>query len=239
LRGVNLNENEAPEDMVSLRLWVDEYRIISLRRRRLRAVVDIRESLEGGFGPQNSADFIARLTARLFERMEPTLSALDEKMDEIEETLLETLDSAYRKEITALRKQAIALRRYIAPQKDAMAQLRNMELDWLDQQSKYSIQESADRLLRYVEDLDALRERGQIIKEELAAGLSDQMNRNMYILSLVAAIFLPLGFLTGLLGINVGGMPGADEPLAFWIVCGVCVAFSILLAAIFRRLKWL
>jgi Mg2+ and Co2+ transporter CorA len=106
-----------------------------------------------------------------------------------------------------------------------MSHLRSCDFSWIDQTHKRRIQEALDRVIRYVEDLDATRERAQIVKDELANALADKMNKNMYVLSIVAAIFLPLGFLTGLIGINVGGMPGVDYNLAFWIVCLICVGF--------------
>ena len=58
-------------------------------------------------------------------------------------------------------------------------------------------------------------------------------------LTIVAGIFLPLSFLTGLLGINVGGMPGADNPEAFWVVVTACLAVFVTLIVVFRRLRWL
>ena len=67
------------------------------------------------------------------------------------------------------------------------------------------MREVSDQLARYLEDLDEARDRAAVTQEELVNRLSEQMNNKMYILSIVAAIFLPLGFLTGLLGINVGG----------------------------------
>ncbi|MEM8498079.1 MAG: CorA family divalent cation transporter [Pseudomonadota bacterium] len=55
-----------------------------------------------------------------------------------------------------------------------------------------------------------------MVKDELASSLSDQLNRNWYVLSLAAAIFLPLGFLTGVFGINVAGMLGVDHKAPFY-----------------------
>lgn len=239
LRGVNLNENADPEDMISVRLWIDNARIITIQRRGLKAIKDIKERLEKGKGPKNAGDFITMLTDRLFSRMEPVFSDLEERLDTLEEDVMEHPDASERKKITALRKQAILLRRYIAPQKDVMVHLRTAEFKWLDVTHKRRIQESLDRITRYVEDLDAIRERAQIIKDELASALADKMNKNMYVLSIVAAIFLPLGFLTGLLGINVGGMPGAESDIAFWIVCLMCVAFMAVIGGLFKYLKWL
>lgn len=238
LRGVNLNENAEPEDMISIRMWVDQYRIISIRRRPLRAVKDIHERLMSGKGPTNSGQFITMLAGSLFERMEPVFQGLDERLDNTEERVMEVPEIEDRQEITMIRKQAIIFRRYIAPQRDVIAHLRVSELPWLDQTHRRRLQEIHDRVVRYTEDLDMIRERAQIIKEELTSTLSDKLNKNMYLLSVIAAIFLPLGFLTGLLGINVGGIPGAENNHSFWIFCGMLIVLIGIQTLLFKKLKW-
>ncbi|MAZ03296.1 MAG: zinc transporter ZntB [Sneathiella sp.] len=238
LRGVNLNENADPEDMVSIRLWIDQARIISVQRRQLKAVLDIEERIKVSKGPKDAGQFINMLISRLNERMAPVLLELDEETDNVEEKILENPDTIFREQIIGIRKEAIVLRRYMAPQKDAIGQLRLSELRWLDTSHRRHLQESYDHLTRYVEDLDAIRERAQIVKDELANIIADRLNRNLYVLSVIAAIFLPLGFLTGLLGINVGGIPGVENPHAFYIFSGilmVLVGFQVLL---FKKLKW-
>lgn len=238
LRGVNLNENSSPEDMISIRLWIDEHRIISVQRRPLKAVKDIYNKLEKGKGPKNAGDFVALLAARLFERMEPIFTDMDEKLDSIEEAVIENPDISERKLITDIRKKAIIFRRYIAPQRDVIMHLRTSNQTWLTDMHKRKLQESLDRVMRYVEDLEAIRERAQIVKDELSSVLADNMNKNMYVLSVIAAIFLPLGFFTGLMGINIGGMPGVDNTNAFWIFSGVLTAMVVLQVIIFKKLKW-
>lgn len=238
LRGVNLNRDADPEDMVSIRLWVDQYRIISIRRRKLKVIWDIEEKLKTGKVPENSGHFICMLISRLFERMEPVLSGLDDLTDHIEEQVLENADNSLRESIINVRKQAIMYRRYMAPQRDAIGQLRMSDVGWLEDTHKRQLQECHNHVTRYVEDLDAIRERAQIVKDELANILSDKLNRNMYVLSVVAAIFLPLGFLTGLLGINVGGIPGANDGNAFWVFCGILITVVVLQIFTFKKLKW-
>lgn len=238
LRGVNLNKNSDPEDMVSIRLWVDEHRIISIRRRKLKAIWDMNEKFKIGKGPADAGHFICMLVSRLFERMEPVLSGLDELTDDVEEQVLESANSTLRENIISVRKQAIMYRRYMAPQRDAIGQLRMSDVAWLTDKHKRHLQESHNQIMRYVEDLDAIRERAQIVKDELANILADRLNKNMYVLSVVAAIFLPLGFLTGLLGINVGGIPGTDNDYAFWLFCGLLVGVVAIQVIIFKKLKW-
>lgn len=238
LRGVNLNENSDPEDMVSIRLWIDNNRIISVRRRKLKAVSDLEEKINLSKGPKNAGDFICMLSARLFERMESSLTSLDESIDDIEEKMLEKADSKLREEIVNIRKQAILFRKYMAPQRDAIGQLRTCETSWLNNNHQRHLHEIYNHVIRYVEDLDTTRERAQIVKDELANILADNLNKNMYLLSVIAAIFLPLGFFTGLLGINVGGIPGTEDPSAFWIVVSSMVIILIIQIAIFKKLKW-
>lgn len=238
LRGVNLNENADPEDMISVRIWADDHRIITVRRRKLRAIQDMREKLEEGTGPKGPGDFIAMLSARLFERMEPVFSELDDRLDVCEEEVIEEADVELRSKITEIRKEAIIYRRYVAPQKDVISHLRSSELPWLETSHKRKLQENLDRITRYIEDLDAIRERAQIVKDELANALADRLNKNMYMLSIVAAIFLPLGFLTGLLGINVGGIPGADYDMSFAIFCAILTVVVAIQIALFKWLKW-
>lgn len=238
LRGVNLNQNADPEDMVSIRLWIDKHRIISLQRRQLRAVLDIEEKIKEGKAPQNAGQFICMLISKLCERMEPVLIALDELTDNVEEKILESPDNSMRESIIDIRKQAIILRRYMAPQKDAVGQLRASDLEWIEVTHKRHLQENYDRVMRYVEDLDAIRERSQIVKDELVNILTDRLNKNMYVLSVIAAIFLPLGFLTGLLGVNLGGIPGAENTMAFWIF-SVSLTFIVVIQIIlFKKFRW-
>ena len=83
-----------------------------------------------------------------------------------------------------------------------------------------------------------VRERAHIIKDELTNALSEKINRNLYFFSVIAAIFLPLGFLTGLLGVNLGGLPGADNPAGFIIFSSILMGVVTLQIALFKWLKW-
>ena len=123
-------------------------------------------------------------------------------------------------------------------QRDAFAKLIIEKITWLDEDSRLRLREVSDRLIRHIEDLDAVRERAAVTQEELLSRLSDQMNTRMYVLSVVAAIFLPLGFLTGLLGINVGGIPGTDNPWAFLMFLVFIIGIFIGQMLWFRSKKW-
>jgi zinc transporter len=235
LRGANLNPGAQPEDLVSLRTWVDAERVITVRRRRLKAVLDVQASIEAGAGPQGAGGLLVALMERLTERLMPVVERLHAAIDHLEVAALEAAGEETRSELAAARRRTIALRRYITPQRDAIVSLCGAHTPLIGDQERLRLRECADRVTRYVEDLDALRERAAVANDELHTRLAETMNRRMYILSLVAAVFLPLGLITGLLGVNVGGIPLRDSNLGFWIVTGLLVALGVVAVVLLRR----
>ena len=235
LRGVNLNPGADPEDMISLRIWIEERRVITLRHRRVMAVEDLLKALEGGNGPRTAGEFLVEICDLLATRMGIVLSNLDDDVDRLEDEVLTAERYELRTRLAEIRRQAIGLRRYLAPQRDAMTRLFTERVGWLTEMDRTYLREVSDRVLRYVEDIDSARERATVAQDTLNGRLSEQMNRNMYVMSIVAGVFLPLGLLTGLLGINVGGMPGVDSPIAFALVCGLLVVIAIAEIWFFRK----
>lgn len=238
LRGINMNSGAEPDDMVAIRLWVDEQRIISTRERVLFSVRDIAERLDAGKGPAGAADFLIALADRLVWRITDTVDKCEDLVADLEDQVLESGSKSLRLHLATLRRQTISLRRYLAPQRDALAKLITEKIPWFDDGNRLKLREVSDRLIRNIEDLDAVRERAAVTQEELLSRLSDQMNTRMYVLSVVAAIFLPLGFLTGLLGINVGGIPGAENPGAFLLFLVFLVGIVAAQVLLFRLKNW-
>lgn len=178
---------------------------------------------------------IAKLALRLADRAEPTVAELNERVDALEERALDDSVIQSRGELADIRRTAIVLRRYMVPQRGALTTLEIEDLGWLADRDRARLREAAERVTRLGEDLDAIRDRSQVVHDQMMDLRAEQMNRNMLVLSVVAAIFLPLGLLTGLLGINVGGIPGTTYNGAFAIVCGLLVAIVLVQLWLFRR----
>jgi zinc transporter len=239
LRGVNCNPGEDPEDMVAIRMLLTEHRIISMRYRRVMAVQDIQKAIEKGKGPISAGEFLVMITELIADRMGDVVAEIDDKIGEMEDTVLTAESHELRTKLADLRRTSISLRRYIAPQRDVLARLLHDRISWIADMDRAHLREVAERTARFVEDIDSAREKAAVTQEELNNRLSEQMNKAMYVLSIVAAIFLPLGLLTGLLGINVGGIPGTESKWAFSLVTAILVGLAILLVVWFKKLRWL
>ena len=239
LRGVNMNPGADPEDMVSIRVWIDQHRIISTRRRRLLSIDDICESLNAGKGPTGSGDFLVVLIERLADRIGGFVESIEDRMDDAEDEISKGKAPGFRQRLSALRRQIAEVRRFLAPQRDALDRLTRQSSSWLSDAEAQSLRQEADRITRFLEDLDLARERAVVLQEELLSLIAQEQNARMYVLSVVAAIFLPLTFITGLLGMNVGGLPGLDSNAGFAWSIVVMIAAGAGLLMFFRWKKWL
>lgn len=238
LRGVNTNPDEEPEDMVSLRVWIEKDRIITIERRKVASIRHIDQLMIERKGPKNAGDFLAMLSSHLFENMEVALGRLHDRLDDLEEKAMKPAQTDLRREALDIRRAAITFRRYVAPQRDVLAHLRFAEEEWISSNNQRSFQEDLDQIIRTLEDLDLMRERAQITYETINSALAQRTNRHLYFLSGIATIFMPLTFVTGLFGMNVAGIPEANHPHAFAFICVATIGLALLQALIFKIMKW-
>ena len=239
LRGVNLNPDAAPEDMVSLRVFADARRVISLRLRPLRSTEVVIQQLAAGRGPKTASEVLISLAEALTEHVEDLITLLAEKVDEEEDRL--EADSRYtpsQDKLLALRRRAASLRRFLLPQSEIYAQLARKRLPWFVDDDTDYWNELSNRLIRYLEELELVRERVNLVLEAEERRMRERMNRTMYLLAIITGFFLPMSFLTGLLGVNVGGIPGSESPYGFALACALIAAVALFQWWVFRRLKW-
>ncbi len=238
LRGVNTNPGADPEDMVSIRIFTDGQRVITTRRRRLLSIRDITEAIDADQGPAGAGALVADLAQRLTERMSQVITELDDRIDELEEEVLKGAGRELQHDLLDLRREMLKLRRYLSPQREALSQMQACKCEWLGSDDRIQIREANNMVIRYLEDLDSAKDRASVAHEAISNHLAEEMNSRMYVLSLVAALFLPLGFLTGLLGINVGGIPLAEDPHGFFEIVLILVVLVAVQILIFMRKKW-
>lgn len=239
LRGVNTNPGADPEDMVSVRIWLERNRLISTRRRRLLSVVDVHEALLAGTGPRSRGEFLILVIEGIANRIGDFVDGIEDRISELEDRLGAGATIELRSAIADVRRQIASVRRFLAPQRDALDRLIRHHNELLSSDETHRLREEADRITRHLEDLDLARERTLVLQEELQGRLAEEQNARMYVLSVVAAIFLPLTFVTGLLGMNVGGLPGTENPQGFAVAMIVMLAATGGLVAYFRWKRWI
>ncbi|MGJ3255291.1 MAG: zinc transporter ZntB [Alcanivorax sp.] len=237
LRGVNLNPGARPEDMIALRMWVGPAGLVSTQKRALLSVEAVKQTLDSLQGPASISTLVAELVDQLIWRMEEVIENLESEVEGCAMQLEEAPTSSLTPQLSLLRRRAITLRRYLAPQREALIKLQNEAL--FAAADTMLIREATDRLQRLLEDLDAAREHATLLQEEVFSVQNEAINDRMYLLAIISALFLPLGFLTGLFGINVGGLPGVEDPHAFWWFCSGVGVIALGVAIWMRKRRWL
>lgn len=238
LRGLSAMEDDSGDPLVSIRIWADDARVLSVSYRPLAALEPmIANMVAGKVG--DPGDLIAGLAQEITAALDPDVAELGDGLDEIESALTDLGPAEARRRVSEIRATAISYRRFIAPQRQALERLSLTEAEWMHPDDRLHLQEAADRCARMAEELEAVRERSALAHEELTDLRAEHMNRQALIISVVALVFLPLTFLTGLLGMNVEGIPFAHEPWAFVGVVGVCVAMAIGIGGWFAATHWL
>ena len=238
LRGVNFNPGADPEDMISLRAWIEKRRIITTRARRLMATRDVEERFARGTGPKDEIDCLFELAQALLVRVGHVVEELSDDVDALEDQVVSGDMSKVRESLSHARKRAIAIRRHLAPQREALARLQGERHEMLDAIDAVHFRELADETTRYIEELDSVRERASVVQDEVLNRLTERQNRNSYVLTVVAAIMLPLSFITSLFGVSVGGIPFAGDPNAFWVLLAILAVIVGLEVVVFKWTKW-
>ena len=238
LRAINFHPDRENDDMVSVRLWIDEKRVISVVKKSLKSADEIAELFHKGTGPKSIGEFVVLLTKHILNHMEPVIGEIDECTENWEEELPEGEHHEIFSSLSDARKQVLGLRRHLAPERDVIFQLGHSHMTFFTKLEARQIKELHERATNYVEELDHIKERIATLIDELRSRLATHSNRAMYMFSLVAVIFLPLTFLTGLFGINVGGIPGSDAPFAFAIFSTIMLAIAFGLVWFFKRIRW-
>jgi len=241
LRGVNRHDPENPEDLVPVRMWIDRSRVISLRDKDhyLMALREIREALIKGKGPVRPGELFARIADKIVRHVEPVVSELEGEVDALSAGFDQWDTGLVRDRLADYRSHAIQLRRFLTPQREALYRLQLEDATWLTKRDKVRIREVTDRTLRFLEDLDAIRDRTMILHEDLTAMVAERIAKTSNRLTAITAMALPPTLIAGVLGMNLAGIPFADRSWAFAGVSALIVVMLPLEYWLLRRLKWL
>lgn len=240
LRGVNLEEKTRIE-LVPLHVWVDRRRAVTLRDKHhpLSALRDIRLALQLGHGPKLPGTLIARIAEKVVRDLQPALDDMEDDIEALEDQCLEGGSAQLRHRLADIRRRAVQLRRYFGPQREALSYLRAEETPLLDKRDRLRLRAVGDLISRHIEELDSFRDRLTIMHEDMSAVVSEQIARTTHRFSVIAALLLPPSLIAGMLGTNIGGIPGQQSHYAFLTLSALILIMLAGQIVVLRTMKWL
>jgi zinc transporter len=152
------------------------------------------------------------------------------RVDGIEDKLLANRVTISRRELGSLRRMLVRLQRLLAPEPAALFRLLSRPPQWIDDKDLQSLRQSAEEFSAAVGDTAVLVERVRLIQEELGAISNEQTSRTLFILTVVTVLALPINLVAGLFGMNVGGIPFAENGVGFALIVTTLASVTGLLA---------
>ncbi len=229
-----------PEDMVSMRIWIDERRVITTREEDVDPILELAEDISQGRGPATPGDFLCDL-------IEEHLAEVSEQVEMLEDGVgsasaafwFSTRRKRHARAWPVPRPRSLAFFVIFGPQRAVLQTLTTLVVPPLNIITRGPTGGHLNQLLRLLETLENLRDRIDILSDQANRIQERQLNQSSYVFAVVSTIFLPLNFVTGLFGADLLGLPFADATNGFWVLVGLCLLMSVGLVAVFRWFKWL
>lgn len=220
-----------PSDISSVCLSVDRRLVVSARRKPLQAVERLRQAVRGGESLASSVVLLTHLLRDQADVLTRIVRDATGKVDRIEDSLLSGKLKLKRADLGALRRVLVRLQRLLAPEPAALFRLLQRPPTWANEADRQELRESTEEFAVVLNDMAALQERIKLLQEEIAALASEANNRSLYVLTIVTVLALPINIIAGLLGMNVGGIPLADDAGGFWVIAGIVMLFTVVAGA--------
>lgn len=229
-----------PEQIASLRFYLNQTHLISTRRQPCSAADQLRTEINGGRYFASTPQLLMHLFESQVAKLDETTGGARGLLDDIEDQILAGQVRKQQIKLGGIRRLTVRLNHHFSPEHRMLQRLYRRPLDWFSQEDRAALGEVVEEFHELVDDLIETQERAKLLQEELAARMTEQTNSNLYVLSLFTALLLPPSLIAGIFGMNVAGVPGVLEgnTMAFWWVMLSMIGVSgfILLVLIWRRL---
>jgi magnesium transporter len=236
------DHSDDAEALREVHLFISGQYLVSVHREPLPPLDHQRDQLDGR--ALHSEQFlIYRVLDSLTDSFFPILADMDDEIDDLEAAMLATPTEAQLERLFSLKRQLVALRKVVTPQRDLFARSIDQlaELPGLQLDERDYFRDIYDHLIRISDLIDSYRDLLSGATDLYLSTTSNRQNEVMKQLTVIATVFLPLSFITGFFGQNFGFMVNhvINMTWTFWALgLGSMVVTCVLLLVYFRRKGW-
>lgn len=216
-----------PSDISTLWLSVGPHLVVSARLQPLRSIDRLRDAVKKGARLRSSIDLLVHLMHDQGDVLVNIVRGTSARVDEIEDKLLAGKLETKRASLGSLRRLLVRLQRLLAPEPAAMFRLLKSPPVWMQQDDVEDLRQSTEEFNVTLSDMTALQERIKLLQEEIAGRVAEANNRSLFVLTIVTVLALPINIMTGMFGMNVGGIPLAEHPWGFWLVVSLITLITL------------
>lgn len=224
------------EDVGALRWVIGEDFLLTGRRDALHATRMTAEALNRGEPANNPSALLEQIIEYIIDDITDAVVRLLDETDSVEDQIL--LDRLHDgpQRVGAIRRTAVRLHRQLS---GLHVLFRRFAETQSGRSAPDAVKAAAQRLLQRVDglhhDVQSVQDRARLLQDEIAARSASRTNRQLYVLSLLTALFLPATFITGLFGINVKGLPWVESDFGAPAVALTCMGAALFTLILLRK----
>jgi zinc transporter len=211
--------------------------VVTARPARCHVLAQVHDDVLNGRCFPNPLDLLAALVNEFSITSHDLLIEIGARLNECEEKLLDHEENEDSKMLGMARRNLLYLHRQVIPVFGILTNMLLQRPDWFDEDSVVEFRRIAERLDALHDDINLGRERAHTLQEDFHAQEAEQTNRRLTVLTVVSALLLPPTFITGLFGMNVGGLPLEHDSLGFFVAGAVMTASIVGMLIILRRIR--
>ncbi len=220
-------------------LWVHVTHklVVSARRKPLQSIERLRQAVRNGEPIRSSVELLIHLLRDQADVLMKIVRDAVNRVDGVEDDLLAERISRKRTDLGTMRRVLVRLQRLLAPEPSALFRLLQRPPAWVTEIDKQELRQSTEEFSVVLSDLSSLQERIKLLQEEIAARVNEENSRSLFVLTIVTVLALPINMIAGLLGMNVGGIPLANDTNGFWIVVSIVSSITVVAAWLLFRIQ--
>ncbi len=224
-----------PSEISTLWMHVTPNIVISARRKPLKSVDRLRQSVQNGARITSTVELLTRLLRDQADVLMGIVRDAVARVDKVEDELLAGRLDNKRENLGMLRRVLVRLQRLMAPEPAALFRLLQRPPVWIAEDDLQDLRQSSEEFSAVLVDMASLQERIKLLQEEIAAMINEKSSRNLYTLTVLTVLALPINLIAGLFGMNVGGIPFADHEAGFWMVISLLATCTTVAAWLILR----
>ena len=238
LKPIDMNE-ECEVEVSDVDFFIGADFLITVQEQHCDSLQTILDRYQGRSNGLRPDQMFHRLMDGLVDSYTPTLDRIRQRIDELEDEVLESAEAPLLQKVFAMKRALIEIRRVLTNTRDVASHAQRNESGLIQRDLSPFLRDVYDHVARSIDTLEIQRDLLNGIFDLYLNGVANRTNATMKALTVVSTISLPAIVISGAYGMNVKHLPMADHPWAAQIVMGIIGFCCVALILFFRRMKWL
>ena len=235
------NEEAKEIDLEQVSLLLGKDYVVSFQEKEGDVLEGLRERIRTGKGKirKLGSDYLLYcILDFIVDNCYAVLERISEEIEKMEEKLIVNADKELLSKIYRIKQELIFLRRAVWPMRDVINSLQRAGHELINESTSIFLRDVYDHIVQVAETVETFRDMSTAMLDLYLTTVSNRMNEVMKVLTIFAAIFIPLTFIAGVYGMNFHFMPELNWRFAYPLWWVIIIVLTIGMIFYFKKKKW-